>query len=264
VRLAARAAPLYEELLRALRAAVHVHADETGWRIGALSAWLWVFTGKGITVYTIDRRRSHAVILKMLGEEFEGVLVSDCFLAYDHHRFRTWLHQKCLAHLLKDLSRMQETTNRGAARFAYAVARVLRAALVLGSERECLSRQIFHTRRREIEAELQRLLEVQPKSRDPDARRMYKRLKKQREHLLTFLLEPGLDATNNRAERALRPAVVVRKTGGCNRTAEGAEAHAVLASLLVSLKQQGRDVLGYVQSVLTAPGAPPPLLASPP
>jgi transposase len=262
-RLAAKAKPLYEELIAALRERVHVHADETGWRIGALSAWLWVFTGEQITVYTIEPRRSHEVILKILGEEFEGVLVSDCFVAYDHHRFADWLHQKCFAHLLKDLSRLAEAPSRSAAGFARAVARVLRAALVLGSGREGVDRKLYHQRRNEVEAELDRLLERPPR-RDPDARRMYKRLLKQRDRLFTFLLEPGLDATNNPAERMLRPGVITRKTGGCNRTAEGAEAHAVLASILVTLKQQGRHVLRALEAVLTAPGTPPPLFATPP
>jgi hypothetical protein len=62
----------------------------------------------------------------------------------------------------------------------------------------------------------------------------------------------------------LRPEVVVRKTGGCNRTWEGAFVHAVLGSILVTLKQQGRDVLGCLEEVLTAPGRPPSLLATPP
>jgi transposase len=264
VRLAEKARPLYAELIEALRRTVYVHADETGWRVGALSAWLWVFTGEQITVYTIERRRSHEVILQILGEEFEGVLVSDCFVAYDHHRLRDWLHQKCFAHLLKDLSALAETDNATAVRFAQAVARVLRAALVLASQRETTPAELFRQRLREIEAELDRLLEEPLRSRHLEAQRMYKRLHRQRDRLFTFVLSPGLDATNNAAERMLRPEVVVRKTGGCNRTWEGAFAHAVLGSILVTLKQQGRDVLDYLEEVLTAPGAPPSLLATPP
>lgn len=82
-RLAKKALPVYENLAEALRKCTVVHADETGWRIGTLSAWLWVFTNQEITVYAIRPSRGHEVVLDILGREFKGVLVSDCFLAYD-------------------------------------------------------------------------------------------------------------------------------------------------------------------------------------
>ncbi|MBC7098369.1 transposase [Candidatus Bipolaricaulota bacterium] len=74
--------------------------------------------------------------------------------------------------------------------------------------------------------------------------------------MLTFLNIEGVEPTNNRAERALRPAVIVRKTGGCNRTGRGARTHAVLASLLVTARQHGLDPVNYLAQVLTA-GAKP-------
>ena len=57
---------------------------------------------------------------------------------------------------------------------------------------------------------------------DRDNVRFVKRLRKHRPHLLRFLYVEGLEATNNQAERQLRPAVITRKTAGCNRT-EGAQ-----------------------------------------
>jgi hypothetical protein len=102
-RLALQAQPIYQALLETLRACTVVHTcttpnavrckcgDETGWRIGALSAWLWVFTSQKLTVYAIETSRSHEVALNILGKEFKGVLVSDCFLAYDHHELENWL-----------------------------------------------------------------------------------------------------------------------------------------------------------------------------
>lgn len=90
-----------------------------------------------------------------------------------------------------------------------------------------------------------------------------KRLRKQRRHLLRFLQVEGVEATNNRAERALRPAVIVRKAGGCHKTARGARTGAVLASLLQPLKQRGREALDYLVLVLTASGEPPKILSPP-
>src|SRR3990170_2124671 len=87
---------------------------ETGWRIGTLAAWLWVFTNRALTVYTIAPSRGHEVVVQMLGEAFAGVLVSDCFTAYDHQALEAWLKQKCIGHLLKDLSELNEGKTGGA------------------------------------------------------------------------------------------------------------------------------------------------------
>jgi hypothetical protein len=129
-----------------------------------------------------------------------------------------------------------------------------------------LDPESFAARRQGLEERLDALIAEGRRFSDPDNARLAKRLRKQREHLFTFLEVEGVEATNNRAERALRPAVVVRKTGGCNRTPQGARTHAVLASLLVTAKQQGRAPLDYLTEVLTARGKflPLPLERSPP
>jgi hypothetical protein len=85
---------------------------------------------------------------------------------------------------------------------------------------------------------------------DPDNARLAKRLRKQRGHLLRFLDHDGVDATNNLAEREIRPAVIARKLSAGNRTDAGAETHAVLASLLRTCRRQGRDILGALGDLL--------------
>lgn len=253
-RLAEKAEPIYRELVAAIRETVAVYADETGWRIGVLSAWLWVFTSERITVYAIEEGRSHKVVVQILGREFEGVLVSDCFTAYDAEALEGWLKQKCFAHLLRELAKLAREKSRGAVRFPRALLGVLREALQLREEKPQLSGREFRGRCRALEERLDALIDEGRQFSDPDNARMAKRLRKQRKHLFTFLKREGVEATNNRAERALRPAVLVRKTGGCNRTERGAETHAILASLLVTAKQQGGDPLEALSRVLTDQG----------
>jgi transposase len=245
-RLARQARPLYEQLTELIRQSTSVHSDETGWRIGALSAWLWVFTNQEVTVYTIADNRSHAVVLDILGREFAGVLVSDCFTAYDHHALADWLKQKCLAHLLKDLNQMEAAKTRGAVRFARDVSALLRQALALAKQKASLTSETYDQRCAELEAALDQLIDHRRRFTDPDNARFAKRLRKHRDHLLRFLYTDGLDATNNQAERMLRPAVITRKTGGCNRTPTGAETHAILSSILVSCKQRAIPVLDFL------------------
>jgi transposase len=253
-RLAKKAEPLYCELVEAIRRCASVHADETGWRIGVLSCWLWVFTSQKITVYTIEKRRSHEVVVEILGRQFTGVLVCDCFKAYDAKALEEWLQQKCFAHFLYELSKLAREKSRGAVRFPRALLTLLREALRLGEERPKLSEEEFQHRFLKLEERLDALIAEERQFSDPDNARLAKRLRKQRRHLFTFLKVEGVEATNNRAERALRPAVVVRKTGGCNRSERGAKKHAVLASLLVTAKQQGGDPLEALGQVLTGQG----------
>lgn len=73
--------------------------------------------------------------------------------------------------------------------------------------------------------------------------------------MFTFLHCPGVEATNNRAERALRPAVIARKVWGGDRTATGARTQQILASILASCRQQGKDAFGRIVRLLRAPRA---------
>lgn len=253
-RLAAQAEPIYRELVEAIRRAVAVGVDETGWRVGALSAWLWVFTNRKITVYTIEERRSHEVVVEILGREFAGVLICDCFTAYDAKALSEWLQQKCFAHFLHELSKLEREKSRGAVRFPRALLSLLREALRLKAEKPELEEAEFRRRFQALEERLEGLIAEHRRFSDPDNARLAGRLRKQRAHLFTFLEIDEVEATNNRAERALRPAVIVRKTGGCNRTERGAKTHAVLASLLVTARQQGGDPLEALSRVLTGQG----------
>ncbi|MGC9025883.1 MAG: IS66 family transposase [Chloroflexia bacterium] len=260
IRLAEHFRPVYEELVRTLRASAVVHGDETGWRIGTLAAWLWVFTNQETTVYTIRGSRGHEVVVDILGREFRGTLVSDCFRAYDHRELAAWLKQKCVGHLLRNLSELEESKTRGAVRFARAVTALLRAALALKGEKADLPDTVFAERAAALEQRLDALIDERRRFTDPDNARFAKRLRKQRPHLLRFLYVDGLEATNERAERQLRPAVITRKTNGCNRTEGGAEAHAILASVLATCRQRASSILDFLVQAQrsTAPALGPP------
>jgi hypothetical protein len=261
-RLAQEARPVYEELIEALRASASVHSDETGWRIGSLAAWLWVFTNQEMTVYTIAPSRGHGVVVEILGADFPGVLVSDCFTAYDHRALADWLKQKCVGHLLNNLSDIEAQKTGGAVRFARDVTALLRAALALKREKPTLDPTAFAQQAAELEERLDRLIDERRRFSDPDNLRFANRLRKHRPHLLRFLYVDGLDATNNQAERMLRPAVITRKTAGCNRTDAGAAAHAILSSVLATCRQRAIPILDYLIK-LQRFGEAPPALAPP-
>ena len=123
---------------------------------------------------------------------------------------------------------------KSAVRFARDVTALLRAALALKREKPTLDPTGFAQRAAELAQRLDRLIAVRRRFTDPDNQRFAKRLRKRRPHLLRFLDVDRLDATNNQTERMPRPAMITRKTGGCNRTDAGAAAHAVLSSVMAT------------------------------
>ena len=263
-RLAESARPVYEELIEVVRRSLVVHADETGWRIGTLSAWLWVFTNQEVTVYAIRDNRSSDVVVEILGEKFKGILASDCFVAYDDKRLAEWLKQKCLSHLLKDLKGMEESKTGRAVRFAQQLTTLLRAALALKAEKTRLDPLTFTQRTQTLETQLDALISKQRNLKDRDNLRFARRLRKHRPHLLRFLYVDDLDATNNLAERQLRPGVIIRKTNGCNRTKGGAETHSILTSVMVTCHQHNFPILDYMVSLQRFGETPPSLVTAPP
>jgi len=260
-RLAETARPVYQDLIDVVQHSSVVHADETGWRIGILSAWLWVFANQEVTVYAIRDNRSSDVVVEILGKEFKGILASDCFVAYDDQRLKAWLKQKCLSHLLKDLKEMEENKTGRAVRFARDGTAILRAALMLKAEKPGLDPATFAQRAQALETQLDTLISKQRRLKDPQNARFAKRLRKHRPHLLRFLYVDDLDATNNLAERQLRPGVIIRKTNGCNRTRSGAQTHSVLASVLVTCRQHSVPILDYMVSLQRLGETSPSLVA---
>src|SRR5262245_37144982 len=81
---------------------------------------------------------------------------------------------------------------------------------------------------------------------DPDNARLAKRLRKHRGSSFTFLYREGVEATNNRADRELRPAVIARKLSAGNRAEAGAETRAVLAGILRTCRRQGKAIVQAV------------------
>jgi transposase len=244
-RLRRLARPSYDRLAEAARRSAVQHVDETGWKIGGRSAWLWVFADEHATLYRIRKSRGHEVVVEVLGENYPGILVSDCFLAYDPLNFRK---SKCAAHLLKRCSEIEQSKSRGAVRFSRRVAALLRRAMALKRRHGTIGDHGYAVLRGKVHAELDRLLAGT--YTDPDNARLAKLLRKHRESVLRFLDHDGVDATNNLAEREGRPAVIARKLSAGNRTEAGAETHAVLASVFRTYRRQGRDILDAVVTLL--------------
>jgi transposase len=248
MRAARRCIPTYRALVRAMPAQNAVTPDETGWRIAGLLAWLHVFVAQRITVYAIDPKRGVEVGARVLGWNYAGRLIHDGWGPYD--QFGRATHQQCLAHVLRRCREMIEAATGAATRFPRQIKNLLQEALDLRDRREDgqVSSHGVAVARGRLGKRLDRLLY---RTRANAANeRLAKHLYQHRDQLLTFLAQPGLDATNWRAEQAIRPAVVNRKVWGGNRTTQGAEAQSILMSVLRTCAQQRRDGLTFLSRLL--------------
>lgn len=250
-RVAAAAEPTYQALCHSVRRAAVVAPDETGWKVGGWLQWLWVFATPQFTVYAILPGRGFEQAASILGEDFAGVLERDGWAPY--RRFEQATHQSCLAHLLRRCNELLETAQRGAARVPWAVKRILQDALALRDrrDRDELSPHGLRVAIGRLEARTDRLLVWRPT--DDNNRKLLKHLHNERQALFTFLKNPQVEATNWRAEQAIRPAVVTRKVFGGNRTWKGARTQQILTSILRTCHQQGRNALTWIEQLVRSP-----------
>jgi len=250
-RLAQKAEPTYQGLIEVIRHSPSVTPDETGWKVGGRLQWMWVFASAQATVYSVQPGRGFDQAAGVLGAGFAGFLVHDGWSPY--LQFENALHQTCLAHLLRRCREMIEIASPSAARFPQAVEAILQQALELRDRQQAghLSPHGSAVARGRLEARLDRLLE--PHYRSAANERFANHLYRNRDLLFTFLYCPGLEATNWRAEQALRPAVVTRKVWGGNRTPKGAHTQEVLISVLETSRQQKRSWLPLLVGMLCSP-----------
>lgn len=242
----------YHRLKLLLRASGVVYADETSWRTNGRNSVLWTLTNDTQTLYHVDKSRGGKVIAKLLGKSFgsEGTstLVSDFYSVYDQFDCR---QQKCLAHLLRELKDTVKTRPELAGHgFFKRCSRLVRDMLKLG-QRRGEPRAAAYAHAVELLEKRQAKLARQPWD-DEQAQRLAARLGKYQDKLTTFLHQEQVDPTNNAAERALRPPVVMRKITGGSRSVSGAEAWAILASVFRTIQRQGRDLLDTIKTLLKA------------
>ncbi len=245
--------PEYEQMAVQLRQSAVAHADETGWWVGGPGWWLWVFTTSEMTFYVVIQSRAAAVALGVLGKDFAGVLVSDCLAIYDD---LNPLQQKCYSHHLKAVSEACQSHPQHGEGYLLQVRALLRTAICLKALQEGAEPQRFELCLGNLRLRAHALLDHPRAQAQEEKVRM--RLWKQRDHLFTFLERSEVPATNNLAERQLRPAVIARKISCGNKTSKGAQAWQVLASISATCQQKGRSFIQFVaERVLLQPTRAP-------
>ena len=232
----------YHKLRGSVRASPLVHTDDTGWRVDGRPAFLMAFETDEATVYQVRARHRNEEVREVVPSDYGGVMVTDRGRSYDAQALSGVKQQKCLAHVLRSISEVVQTKRGRGRSFGNRLSRLLREAMEL--------RQAYHRgEAADFAAEAERLrreatyhLRDRPIS-DADNWRLQNELgwHDDRGNLLRFLDDPSIEPTNNRAERALRGAVIARKVSHCSKNVGGADAFSAFTSVIRTLARNGGD-----------------------
>ncbi|GAC1401370.1 MAG: hypothetical protein NVSMB52_15200 [Chloroflexota bacterium] len=251
----------YDQIQADARASPVVHADETGWRENGQHSTVWTVSTPE-HIYVHHGRRTNEEIDSILGADFSGTIVADCYAAYDHF---LGPKQRCWAHLVRDLQALlhehgEETETGAWAEGILATYEQARAARLSGKEGPTPEAVRARAERaRQCEG---LILLLCPRSPDPSLpyATLATRLRTHLSELFTFVRNPLVDATNNAAERSLRPLVIARKVSGGTRSPHGSATRMILYSLCATARIQGKNPTAvYQQLLLTPPDSPSPL-----
>ena len=255
------------EALEVARQQPVAYVDETGAPTGNADGgnpdgkrgWQWVMVTPMVTVFLQGLSRSAAAAMELLGHAFAGIVVSDRFSAYNH--LPTQQRQLCWAHLIRDLTAIADRQG---------------ASCEIGMELLDLQQQLFdqwhqwkdgridwpqlqhrcHPIRRTFEASLQRVVDLgcERGERTPWAQtvRTCRQLLQRKDALWTFLETPGIEPTNNAAERALRQSVIHRRISHGVQSRAGGICRCRLLTVTTTLRQQGRDVWSFLEQAWIA------------
>ncbi len=258
---AMRGIPLYEELTAKLKSSDVAYADETSWRENGCGLYMWFGGNQQLATYRIANRSSDSAVA-LLGEDFDGTLITDAYASYNavNARYR----QTCWSHLARKSKEIlqQIKLTKPSIRVPKTVAfcQKLKAfasrCCELGGQLR--SRQLSQSKARAMIPLLEKQLrQFAGKPVDYDAAETLRDriMRKDFDKLFTFLRVNGVEPTNNHAERAVRPIVIMRKVCFGTRSEAGSQSHSVLPSLLQTARRQGKDQIQFLVTLITQPHA---------
>lgn len=236
-----------------------VHGDETVWREEGHNGYVWLFaTPQGERYYEYDHSRAGAVAKRILGTDFKGTLVSDFYAAYNDFAGE---HQRCWAHLLRDLhSLKEEHKDNGEVlewaeqlRLVYDTAQAVVRGPTPPTTRQ---RQVIYTQSVKATSDLGRKYSNAKEHSTHPCHTLAKRLLLHLDGLFQFVLQQGLSADNNLAERSVRPVVVMRKVSGGSQSHRGSRTRMTLASLFGTWRAKGLNPFSECLFLLSQPLTP--------
>ena len=243
-----------------------VYTDDTGWRIHGETAHLMTFDTDQATVFQIRRRHRNKEVRELIPADYAGVMVTDRGKSYDAEKLLGVKQQKCLDHLKENINEVLEHKAGRARSFGLKLKSILRAARQLWRDQRAGKAENFPAEVERMEEKL--TTHLRPRFlKDEDNQRLLDGigLQHDRGRVLLFLHDPAIEPTNNRGERALRPAVIVRKLSHGSKNERGAEAFAGFTSVIqTAAKKRDCSIIGTLQNLFQSKRHKAPAEANPP
>jgi len=234
--------PHYKELEKKIRDAAVKHIDETSWRIDGINNWLWIFINKEIAFYAVRKHRSSKVPIRVLGNQEGKIVNSDRHSAYTQLCKVTKCKQQiCWAHILRNSEDLAEYCDE---------------AKYVHLRLKNIYKQAAKLEHKATDEEIGKLLHqidliAEKMYRSTKVYKFVRRIcKNHRENLFRFANNPEVESTNNRAERGLRHAVVIRKISNGSRSRKGAEVTCKLLSVMETMKLQDQNPVTGMMNLL--------------
>lgn len=253
--------PAYQEVRSALRASAAAGVDETGWRLRGRPYWLWTGVTGTLSFFRLAARRSAWARERLLGKRFAGVVISDRLGSYNG--IPPPRRQLCWAHLKRDFADWQTHGGRAERVGLWGEAEAQRLfALWHRFRAGDFDRAELRRRLQPLKARMRRCLEHGTRCGVRRVEKSSKQLLGLWPALWIFAVHPGVEPTNNEAERALRAGVIWRKTSFGSQSGRGLRLIERLLTVAETAKKQKRDLLDYLTAAIEAhrSGLLPPVL----
>jgi transposase len=234
----------YDAILNRIRNAPILYIDETSIDVQGDLHWIWVFTTPSETFVVIRKSRGMKVLMEVLTRRFTGIIVCDGWKPYPKFTKRL---QRCWAHLLRESKDLAEK---------------IEEAVPLHNALKQLYEELNHALESDPPPEVRRDLWQMARSTlqqwimreyaSDKVRKLIGKISNGFDYWFTFIIHPGVEPTNNRAERALREHVILRKIMGTLRNSKGTSIHERIMTVLATWEQQGLNSLQMLRSSLAS------------
>lgn len=245
----------YTELLERLPLETKVNIDETGHKENKEKFWTWVFKAELYVLFKIDKSRGSQVLIEVLGKEFNGALGCDYFSAYRKYMkdFNITV-QFCLAHLIRDIRFLTTFPDAQTKAYGRRLMDEIKNLFKIIHEHDKRQPDSFKEALEEAKKNIMAVaLEDVPskinengKEEKREAKNMADRFRKHGNAYFEFITTPGIDPTNNIAERAIRFIVIDRHVTQGTRSIKGRRSNERIWTVIATCALQGRSAFNFI------------------
>jgi len=243
--------PAYDELLAALPFQSYLGIDETGHKDNGDKFWTWCFRAHDFTLFRIADTRSTEVLRTVLGSAFEGVISCDYYSAYlCFMKESSAVMQFCLAHLIRDVKFLAESTDKVTRNWALKILDLFRKLFHTIHRKDTLTESYFQRSLIKWRDQLIKQFKAAPDRAGPQTLRT--RFKVNPKKFFAFITTPGVQPTNNMTEQAIRYIVIDRRITQGTRSKAGRDWCERIWTTISTCESQHRSVFQFLCDSITA------------